>query len=257
VTSRPQLPQPHAAANHSKEVWSCRLASFTSLHLESQCDRFGNPLRFSEIRKCSSPATAGLSFASVAVLQSLTVLYWSTMKRILLAAGAMTPRFQLLLAPVASVGTGVLAGMLLWQAAGPPPRVAALDPPLVTAGEPATSAQSTESERLAESLARPRPVPMVAPEPKPGAGWQDEASGVPGDQIAELIARQDEFPYMESLPPEQLAAAIIAKPSDAEIDAALAELDPSPPSSPPGSPPAIHSFGGATRWQPPRDPADP
>jgi hypothetical protein len=137
----------------------------------------------------------------------------------------MTPRFQLLLAAVAAAGTGVLAGVLLWQAAGPPPRVATLDPPLVTAGEPAASAQSTESERLAESLARPRSVPMVAPEPEPGAAWQDEASGVPGDQIAELIARQDEFPYMESLPPEQLAAAIIAKPSDAEIDAALAELD--------------------------------
>ena len=147
------------------------------------------------------------------------------MKRILLAAGAMPPRFQLLLAAVASVGTGVLAGVLLWQAAGPPPRVATLDPPLVTAGEPAASAQSTESERLAESLARPRPAPMAAPEPEPGAAWQDEASGVPGDQIAELIARQDEFSYMESLPPEQLAAAIIAKPSDAEIDAALAELD--------------------------------
>jgi polysaccharide deacetylase 2 family uncharacterized protein YibQ len=147
------------------------------------------------------------------------------MKRILLAAGAMPPRFQLLLAAVAAVGTGVLAGVLLWQATGPPPRVATLDPPLVTAGEPAASAQSTGSERLAESLARPRPVPMVAPEPEPGAVWQDEASGVPGDQIAELIARQDEFSYMESLPPEQLAAAIIAKPSDAEIDAALAELD--------------------------------
>jgi hypothetical protein len=135
----------------------------------------------------------------------------------------MPPRFQLLLAAVASVGTGVLAGVLLWQAAGQPPRVATLDPPLVTAGEAAASAQSTGSERLAESLARPRPVPMV--EPEPGAARQDEASGVPGDQIAELIARQDEFPYMESLPPEQLAAAIIAKPSDAEIDAALAELD--------------------------------
>ena len=35
----------------------------------------------------TSPATAGLSFVSVAALQSLTVLYWSTMKRILLAAG--------------------------------------------------------------------------------------------------------------------------------------------------------------------------
>ena len=137
----------------------------------------------------------------------------------------MRPRFQLLLAAVAAIGIGALAGALLWQATGPHPRVATLEPPLVTAGGPTTPSERTESERLARSLAKPRPVPMLTPEPESGAVWQGETSGVPGDQIAELIARQDVFPYMESLPPEQLAAAIIAKPSDAEIDAALAELD--------------------------------
>jgi polysaccharide deacetylase 2 family uncharacterized protein YibQ len=138
------------------------------------------------------------------------------------AAWAMRSRFGLPLAAVASIGIGALAGVLLWQATGPHPRVATLEPPLVTAAGPA---ERTETESLAESLDTPRPAPMLIPESEPGAVWQDEESGVPGDQIAELITRQDELPYMESLAPEQLAAAIIAKPSEAEIDAALAGLD--------------------------------
>jgi hypothetical protein len=35
---------PEPLRRRSKEVWSCRLASFTSLHLESEIYRLGNPL---------------------------------------------------------------------------------------------------------------------------------------------------------------------------------------------------------------------
>ena len=54
ATSHIQLLISAVPANQSKEVSSCRLASFTSPLLESQSPTHGNPLRFNQVRKRSS-----------------------------------------------------------------------------------------------------------------------------------------------------------------------------------------------------------
>ncbi len=122
---------------------------------------------------------------------------------------------------MASVGIGVLAGLFLWQFTRPPPRVTILQPPLVTSGP----AERTESERVVEPLAIQQSPPLLTPEPETGVAWEDEPSSLPDDPIAEPITPQDAPPHMKSLPSEQPAAAIVAKPSDAQIDTILAELD--------------------------------
>lgn len=128
------------------------------------------------------------------------------------------PGPQLLLAGLAALVAGGLAGALLWFLAGPHERAASLAPPLVTEGGGRGGV-----DRLARSLASPKSAPILAPD------WdslRSEARPTPsGDQIAELIGRQEGLYYEEALPEEVTAPREISEPNDAEINAALAALD--------------------------------